>query len=95
MITRPFPGTCTSRVTRPDRISQNLPAYPPVSKIRCPAGNLASDAAAASLKVSQIAYIAALAAFGLGTLAAFAAAFAFAAGRRTKTTAEVLPPGWR
>ena len=42
-------------------------------------------------KVSQITYIAALVSFGLGTLAAFTAAFAFAAGRRTKTAAEVLP----
>jgi hypothetical protein len=42
-------------------------------------------------KVSQITYIAALVSFGLGTLAAFAAAFAFAAGRRTETAAEVLP----
>jgi hypothetical protein len=42
-------------------------------------------------KVSQITYIAALVSFGLGTVAAFAAGFAFAAGRRTKTTAEVLP----
>ena len=42
-------------------------------------------------KVSQITYIAALFSFGLGTLAAFVAAFAFAAGRRTETVAEVLP----
>jgi len=42
-------------------------------------------------KVSQITYIAALAAFGLGTVAAFVAGFAFATGRRTKTVAEVLP----
>jgi hypothetical protein len=42
-------------------------------------------------KVSQITYIAALVSFGLGTAAAVAAAFAFAAGRRTKTVAEVLP----
>jgi hypothetical protein len=42
-------------------------------------------------KVSQITYIAALVSFGLGTLAAFAAGFAFAAGRRTKAVAEVLP----
>ena len=37
-------------------------------------------------KVSQITYIAALAAFGLGTLAALAAALAFAAGRRPEST---------
>jgi hypothetical protein len=42
-------------------------------------------------KVSQITYIAALVSFGLGTLAAFAAAFVFVTGRRTKTVAEVLP----
>jgi hypothetical protein len=42
-------------------------------------------------KVSQITYIAALAAFGLGTVAAFAAGFAFLTGRRTKTAAEALP----
>jgi hypothetical protein len=42
-------------------------------------------------KVSQITYIAALVSFGLGTLAAFAAAFAFATGRRTQTVAEALP----
>jgi hypothetical protein len=42
-------------------------------------------------KVSQITYIAALTMFGLGTVAAFAAAFAFVTGRRTKTVAEVLP----
>ena len=42
-------------------------------------------------KVSQITYIAALVSFGLGTVAAFAAGFAFATGRRTKTVAEVLP----
>jgi len=42
-------------------------------------------------KVSQITYIAALVSFGLGTLAAFAAAFAFAAGRRTEKVAEALP----
>src|SRR5580704_6729030 len=42
-------------------------------------------------KVSQITYIAALISFGLGTVAAFAAGFAFATGRRTKTVAEVLP----
>jgi hypothetical protein len=42
-------------------------------------------------KVSQITYIASLVAFGLGTLAAFVAAFAFATGRRTETVAESLP----
>ena len=42
-------------------------------------------------KVSQITYIAALVSFGLGTAAAVAAGLAFATGRRTKTTAEVLP----
>ena len=42
-------------------------------------------------KVSQITYIISLVSFGLGTLAAFASAFVFAAGRRTKTVAEVLP----
>jgi hypothetical protein len=42
-------------------------------------------------KVSQITYIAALASFGLGTVAALAAGFAFAAGRLTKTVTEVLP----
>src|SRR5580692_4818899 len=42
-------------------------------------------------KVSQITYIAALISFGLGTVAAFAAGFAFATGRRTKTVADVLP----
>ena len=42
-------------------------------------------------KVSQITYIAALVSFGLGTVAAFAAGFAFATGRRTKTVTEVLP----
>ena len=40
-------------------------------------------------KVSQITYIAALVSFGLGTLAAFAAGFAFA-GRRTEKVAEAL-----
>ena len=42
-------------------------------------------------KVSQITYIAALVSFGLGTVAAFAAGFAFATGRRTKTAAECCP----
>ena len=42
-------------------------------------------------KVSQITYIAALFSFGLGALAAFTAGFAFAAGRRTNTAADVLP----
>jgi len=42
-------------------------------------------------KVAQITYIAALVSFGLGTLAAFAAAFAFATGRRTEKVAEALP----
>jgi hypothetical protein len=42
-------------------------------------------------KVSQITYIAALVSFGLGTMAAVAAAFAFVSGRRTEKVAEVLP----
>ena len=42
-------------------------------------------------KVSQITYIAALVSFGLGTVAACVAGFAFATGRLTKTAAEVLP----
>jgi hypothetical protein len=42
-------------------------------------------------KVSQITYIAALVSFGLGTMAAFAAAFAFA-GRRPEN-APVVPAG--
>src|SRR6201988_3878343 len=42
-------------------------------------------------KVSQITYIISLVMFGLGTAAAFAAAFAFGTGRRTKAVAEVLP----
>jgi hypothetical protein len=42
-------------------------------------------------KVSQITYIAALVSFGLGTVAAFVAGFAFVTGRRTKAVAEVLP----
>jgi hypothetical protein len=42
-------------------------------------------------KVSQITYIAALVSFGLGTLAAFIAGFAFVTGRRTETAAESLP----
>ena len=37
-------------------------------------------------KVSQITYIAALVSFGLGTVAAFAAVFAFATGHRTEST---------
>jgi len=42
-------------------------------------------------KVSQITYIISLAMFGLGTLAAIGAAFAFVTGRRTKTVPEALP----
>jgi len=42
-------------------------------------------------KVSQITYIISLAAFGLGTAAAFVAGFAFVTGRRTKAVVEVLP----
>jgi hypothetical protein len=42
-------------------------------------------------KVSQITYIAALIAFGLGGLALIGSAFTFASGRRTKEAAEVLP----
>jgi hypothetical protein len=42
-------------------------------------------------KVSQITYIIALAAFGLGALAAIGSAFLFLTGRRTKAVAEVLP----
>ena len=42
-------------------------------------------------KVSQITYIAALAAFGLGTVAALAAGLAYTTGRRTKTTTQALP----
>jgi hypothetical protein len=42
-------------------------------------------------KVSQITYIIALVAFGLGTLAAIGSAFVFVTGRRTETAAESLP----
>ena len=42
-------------------------------------------------KVSQITYIAALVAFGLGTVAAIGSAFVFLTGRRTETAAESLP----
>ena len=42
-------------------------------------------------KVSQITYIAALIAFGLGGLALLGSAFALATGRKPATTADALP----
>jgi len=42
-------------------------------------------------KVSQIAYIAALIAFGLGGLALIGSALALATGRKPATTADALP----
>jgi hypothetical protein len=48
MMTGRSPGTCTSSATLPDSSSQKLPTWPPSAKIRCPAGNMTSDAIAAS-----------------------------------------------
>src|SRR6266568_709828 len=45
---RPCPGTCRSRATWPDWISQNRVAPPPSSKSRCRAGNVTSEAVSAS-----------------------------------------------
>ena len=48
MMTGLSPGTGTSRATQPDSISQKLRTGPSSAKIRCPAGNTASEAVSAS-----------------------------------------------
>ena len=82
----PAVGRCRSR----SRTTPRSPGWsPPCSRARRCASMLLN--AYGWWKVSQITYIAALVSFGLGTVAAFVAGFAFVTGRRTKTVAEVLP----